>query len=438
MRHRAAAAVFSLSTVLAFCGGAIADEVKDWNQLTLNAIKGTSTPPPRAARALAMVHTAIYDSVNAVDRQYTPFSVDLTAAPGTDKRAAAISAAYEVSSRLFSSNSTQLGLLTSAYTTQLAAIPDSPGKAAGVALGQSVGTSVWNSRLSDGSTASVSFPGSTAPGRWRPTTDNPAAAALPQWGNVTPFAIPSGSAYRQDLRPALNSAAYSDALNQVKSLGRATGSTRTPEQTDIAFAWAFNAGTVTPPGAWNLIAQSIADRENFSLTQNARLFAALNVGLADAAIAAWDCKYNLDFWRPITAIQNLDPATTLGVSADPTWTPLLTTPNHPSYVSGHSTFSRTAADILAGILGTDAIDVNFAGDFGRTRHLTSLNDAANEAGMSRIFGGIHFSFDNIGGQDIGRQVAQYVLANRFGVIPAPSAAGLIAGAAMIAARRRRR
>lgn len=413
-----------------------ADVVTDWNTAALNAVQSTSTPPPRAARALAMIHGAVYDAVNSVDRVYQPYMVNTVAAPGTSREAAAITAAFTVASSLFP---TQAATFQSIRDTQLAAIPDGPGKTSGLSLGQSIGTTMVLARSSDNSTnpLNVTFPGSTTPGRWRPAADNPAAAALPWWGSVTPFAISSGSQFRPAPTPAMNTPEYANAVNEVRQLGAINSGTRTQEQTDIARAWAFNAGTKTPPGAWNLIAQSISSSRGQSITENARMFAAINVGMADAAICAWDCKYTQDCWRPIDAIRLADTDGNASTDPDTGWLPLLTTPNHPSFVSGHSTFSRTAANILASLIGGDAINVNFAGDFGVSRQLTSLNAAANEAGLSRIYGGIHFSFDNVSGQQIGTNIAQYVMGNYFGIIPAPTTGGALALAGLIAVRRRR-
>lgn len=438
---RIARCTISALVLVTVCGQAAqADAVKEWNQATLNAIAGTSTPPPRAARALAMVHGAVYDAVNSIDRQFQPYLVDTTAAAGTSREAAAAAAAFRVASTVFASSPAQVSAFQTLYDNQIAAISDSPGKSAGIALGQSIGSSMLAARSADGSTnpGGVTFPGSTDPGRWRPAADNPAAAALPFWGNVQTFAIPTGASFRPANPPTIGSAEYATAFNEVKQYGGSTSSLRTADQTNMARAWVYGAGTVTPPGAWNLIAQSVAGQDSNGLTANARTFAMLNIGLADAAIAAWDSKYNQDMWRPVDAIRQANLDGNAATDQDATWLPLLSpTPNHPTYVSGHSTFSRAGAEILKFILGTDSINLNFAGDSGLFRQLTSLDQAANEGGMSRIYGGIHFQFDNTGGQEIGRNVASFLTSNYFQVIPAPGAGGLLAIGGVIAFRRRR-
>lgn len=433
-------AVSSFTFVAAMVAGSFtvtasahADVVLDWNQHALNAIVAGGSPPPRASRALAMVQSAVFDAVNSVDRVYQPYLVNTVAPAGTSREAAAVVAAHGVLVGLYPA---QAAALNAHRDTSLAAIPDGPGKVSGIGLGQNVASAMIAWRSADGSNAPSTYTPTDAPGRWRVGPGNMTPALLPQWGEVTPFALSSGAQFRPSAPPSLDSVEYANALNEVKTLGRATGSSRTPEQTDIAVAWAFGAGTVTPPGAWNRIAQQVAFTGPDSVLQNARLFAALNVATADAAIACWDAKYVYDLWRPVHAIRDahLDGNPLTEQEAD--WTPLLATPPFPAYTSGHSTFSRAAANVLASILGTDSIDVMFQGDGGVIRHLTSLDAAANEAGLSRIYGGIHFNFDNTEGQWCGAQVADWVLANYF-QIPAPGVAGLIVGCMVLAARRRR-
>ncbi|MBX3387590.1 MAG: vanadium-dependent haloperoxidase [Phycisphaeraceae bacterium] len=418
---------------LALVPSAHADVVLDWNQHALNAVVAGGSPPPRASRALAMVQSAVFDAVNSVDRVYQPYLVNTVAPAGTSREAAAVVAAHGVLVGLYPA---QAAALDAHRDASLAAIPDGPGKVSGIGLGQNVASAMIAWRNSDGSDAPSTYTPTDAPGHWRVGPGNVTPALLPQWGQVTPFAIASGAQFRPPAPPSLDSVEYANSLNQVKALGRATGSTRTPEQTDIALAWAFGAGTVTPPGAWNQIAQQLAFSGPDSVLENARLFAALNVATADAAIACWDAKYVYDLWRPVHAIRDahLDGNALTDQEAD--WTPLLATPPFPAYTSGHSTFSRAAASVLAAILGSDSIDIMFQGDAGVIRHLTSLDAAADEAGLSRIYGGIHFDFDNIMGQLCGEQVADWVLANYF-QIPAPGAGALLIGCIALAARRRR-
>ncbi len=205
--------------------------------------------------------------------------------------------------------------------------------------------------------------------------------------------------------PALNSAAYTAAFREVKALGGRQGSRRTEDQTQIALFWADIAGTATPPGHWNEIAQTVARQRGITLAENARLFALLNMSLADAGVYCWIIKFNYGFWRPITAIQRADEDGNPDTDADASWEPLIETPPFPSYTSGHSTFSGAAAAVLASFFGTDRVRFtsNSDGLPGVTRTFDGFWAAAEEAGMSRIYGGIHWQFDNTDGLTAGRE-----------------------------------
>jgi hypothetical protein len=200
----------------------------------------------------------------------------------------------------------------------------------------------------------------------------------------------------------------------VKSLGRASGSTRTADQTEIARFWADGAGTYTPPGHWNQIAAEFSSAEDLSPGENARLFAALDAALADAAIVAWNAKYTANFWRPITAIRQADNDGNPDTVSEANWLPLLGTPPFPEYTSGHSTFSGAAAELLSAYFGDAPFSTQSLGLPGVTRNFQNFSEAANEASRSRIYGGIHYSFSGADGLTSGRAIAREVLA-RFGL-----------------------
>ena len=235
-------------------------------------------------------------------------------------------------------------------------------------------------------------------------------ALLPQWADVEPFAMTVPEQFRPSGPPALESQTYADAWNEVKRLGSATSSTRTADQTQIARFWADGAGTYTPAGHWNQIAEQVAVAQGNSLSENARLFAQLDLTLADAAIADWDAKYQDHFWRPVTAIQQADTDRNPDTAPDTAWTSLLITPPFPEYVSGHSTFSAAAATVLAAHFGDNlGFATTSIGLPGVSRSFASFEAAAAEAGQSRIYGGLHFQFSNVDGQATGQAVADYVL-----------------------------
>src|SRR5262249_35915336 len=239
-------------------------------------------------------------------------------------------------------------------------------------------------------------------------------AAAPQWATVTPFCIPGDSAFRPPPQPDLDSAEYTAAFNEVKSLGAADSATRSAEQTEIARFWAGGPGTFTSGGHGNQTAQDVATRRGNSLVENARLFALLNVAQADAYFAVWDAKYEYNFWRPVTAIRAADTDGNPDTLPDSTWTPLLVTPNHPSYISGHSGHSAAAAAVLAAFFGTDTIGFSLTTDSlrgGVTPSFDSFSDAVREVSDARVYAGIHWRFDVAAGEALGYEVGKYVVSH---------------------------
>jgi hypothetical protein len=374
-----------------------------WNQAALSAIQLDASDPPHASRALALVQAAVYDAVNAIDG--TPGYYARIAAPaGASAEAAVDQAAYTVLSYLYPAQQANFAAL---LASRLAQVPNGQPKTDGLSVGQAAANALIALRAHDGYDTFVDFTPQLGPGQWQPTPPAYAEALDPQWATLTPFAMTSPSQFRPAGPPDLTSQQWADAANEVKSLGSATSTTRTADQTQIARFWADGSGTVTPAGHWNAIAEQIAQQQGDSLAADARLFAELNVALGDAAIVAWDAKFTYTSWRPITAIRNADQAGNSAVQADPSWTPLLVTPNFPEYVSGHSTYSAAAATVLDALFGSN---IGFSStSAGFTRSFTSFDQAAAEAGQSRIYGGIHFQFANQDGQAAGRALGTFVL-----------------------------
>jgi hypothetical protein len=382
------------------------NEVLVWNQATLNAIEQDGMDPLFASRGLAMAQAAVFDAVNAVAG--TPaYYVKVSAPAGASIQAAVDASAHDVLGYLFPAQQATFDTL---FASQLSLVPDGQSRTDGEAVGQAAGDGVIRLRANDGSRSFVDFAPSTAPGDWQPTAPAFAPALDPQWANLTPFAMTSPDQFRPSGPPALTSQEWADAVNEVKSLGSADSTTRSADETEIARFWADGGGTYSPPGHWNAIAQTVAQQQGDSLVDDARLFAELDVTLADAGITAWNTKYHYDTWRPITVIRDPSGADNPLVQADPNWSPLLTTPPFPEYVSGHSTFSGAAADILDNFFGTN---VGFTSTEetlpGVTRSFSSFDQAALEAGRSRIYGGIHFEFSDADGLSAGRALASYVL-----------------------------
>lgn len=384
-----------------------ADLIADWNAQAIAAIQSESTAPPLAARNLAMLHVAIHDAVNTVAGTHRSYVANLKPSGPASAEAAVASTAHRVLITLFPSQS---AAFDAALEASLAGIVDYLQKGRGVELGQAVAELVLDLRASDGASTTLPYIPSAAPGAWRRTPPYFRPPDLPHWGFVKPFALTSGSQFRPPGPPQLGSARYATDLNQVKELGGAESITRTAEQTLIARFWADFTYTVTPPGHWNQIARQVAADQGLSLAQAARLFALLNIAMADAGIATWDAKYAHNFWRPVTAIQRADVDDNPATEADSAWTPLLVTPSFPEYVSGHSAFSSAAATVLAQFFGTDRVSFTAVSDSapGVTRSYSSFAAAADEIGMSRIYGGIHFLSGDLDGLSLGRAIGEYV------------------------------
>jgi PAP2 superfamily len=397
-----------VSVALSFASVAESDVVTDWNTAALDAIRSTRTAPPPASRALAILHISIYDAVNGIVRTHEAYFIKEKGPTNASEEAAASAAAHKVLTTLFP---TQASTFAQLHEATLAEIRDNARKRRGLEWGESVAEKILAWRANDGSTAMVTPPGGSDPGQWRPTPPAFADYLLPQWGFVAPFAMPSSSFFRPNGPPALTSPQYTADYNEVKEIGAVNSETRTDEQKEIAEFWADGAGTVTPPGHWNVIAQDVAARGNDmrQMHQKARLFALLNVAMADAAICAWDAKYIYNFWRPVTAIRAGDTDENSATAQDPTWTSLMITPPFPEYTSGHSTFSGAAAAVLSLFYGTPRVPFSTTSDGlpGVVRDFRGFQQAAREAALSRLYGGIHFRSANEDGLNAGLAIGEW-------------------------------
>lgn len=379
--------------------------VLDWIQTALDTIAHTSATPIYASRALAMQSLAVMDTLSAMKGEAGQL-VSLDAPHGASAEAAAIAAAHRVLVELFPTEKAALDQKMAESLAQLGG----HGVAAGQAFGDAVAAAVCAVRAHDGWDAQVAYQGPDAPNAWQPTPPAYADPLAPQWGQVDPFTLASGDQFRPPAPPAPGSQAYADAYNLTKDLGARDSATRTADQTEIARFWADGSGSYTPPGHWDAIAEQLAGEQHFGLEASAKLFAMLNLALADAGIACWDAKYAYAAWRPITAILNGDADGDPLTTGDPSWTPLLSTPPFPEYTSGHSTFSAAASAILTQVFGEHvSFDTTSLTAPGVVRHYDSFEQAAGEAGMSRIYGGIHFMFANLEGLACGNQVGEWVL-----------------------------
>ncbi|MGE0417784.1 MAG: Ig-like domain-containing protein, partial [Acetobacteraceae bacterium] len=404
-------------------GIAGADVALTWNDVALEICRAYNLYPTDVTRVLAMVGLAQYDTLAAIEG--TPsFTVKRTATGPIDTPLALAQAAYSVLVALFPA---QKQVADDALAPTLAAVADATTKANSIALGQDIGSAMVAIRANDGSDTFVSFPGGTDLGEWSPTAPAFLVAENPQWPYVTPFAMSSAADYIAPPPPDIASAEWAASYNEIISLGDVNSTTRTADQTEQALFWADGGGSSKPPGHWNLIAQQVAQQMGNSLSANVRLFAQLNVALADAGIAGWLTKYTYDTWRPIQAAEDADLIGNPLADSVPGWQPLLVTPAHPEYVSGHSTFSGAAAAVLIAAFGDNVSFSDTSENLpGVTRNFTSFTQAADEAGRSRIYGGIHFEFSNANGRVLGDSVAQAVMA-RFALTEDTQGPTVVAG-----------
>lgn len=431
---KTARAAAGIAAVLALTGAAPAfavsadgDPVLFWNQTFLGGLPYN----PGQQRAAAMLNIALHDSVNvSLGRPNVGFLGQVGSAGG-DVRAAAAVAAHAV---LVELQPMRAGEFNAALAASLALVPDGAAKTKGIANGTAVAAALLVNRANDGQLANVPYTPSGEIGRWAPTPPAFQPAVQPGLAVATPWVIDSPDQFRSGPPPALDSEAYAAAYNEVKALGSAASGTRTADQTTSAQFWASAQG----PGPWIKAAIERAELSGTSTLENATIFARLATGVADAVIAVWDTKYHYDYWRPVTGIRAGDLDGNDATEADPGWLPLIFTPPHPSYGSGHSAISGAAYTVLADAFGD-------AGNFcltslAITRCWDSFSAAAIDSADSRLWGGVHWRFDNESAFAMGEAVGRWNLrADVFGAVPEPAGwAMMILGFGVVGLVARRR
>jgi len=391
-----------------------ADAVSDWNLIAIQRIGAEvpQHPTPLVFLDMAIVQIAVYDAVQAIEKQYKPYHVQIPGASGSPDAAAA-KAARDVLINLLPGQSMAIDNQYNVYITTHGLSNDP-----GIAVGTTAAAGIIALRSNDGRNppGQVPFVGGTAPGEWRPTDSFitpkvPAPfspMAIPWVANVTPFALKSGDQFRAVAPPPLNSHRYTEAYDEVKAMGARFNSERTAEQTNLAYFWALNY-----PAVWNRVVRDMAASQSLPISENSRLSAFVNVSMADAIITSWDSKITYNFWRPLTAIRLGNDDTNSDTVGDPTWEPLVNTPNYPDYTSGANNASGAATRSLALYFGTDEMTftvftTNTTAGIPTSITYSKFSDAAEDVVNARIWEGIHFRFADEEARKQGRHVAQWV------------------------------
>lgn len=377
----------------ASAGLAHADVVRDWNQTALRATEVADMPPPAQLRVMALVHAAIYDAVNGIEGKYTRYAITATAIPGASVEAAAAGAAYEALDRLFPQ---QKVMTATALAVSLKEIADGPARANGLRVGREVAEKLLALRLNDGASDQASYEFSKGAGVYQATPPMEMKPVLPHWRGVKPFLLTGNRQFALAGPPAVGSPEFVRDLDEVKRLGAKASTERTSQQTAIAIHWA--GSEVTP---LNAVARVAATGAKLSLVDEARLFALLNMAMADALIAGFEAKYSFNHWRPVTAIR---------ASSDPTWEPLLVTPPHQDYPSGHALAAGAAVAVLQAVIGSDQVKASYVyPPLGVLRRWESFSQIVKEVEDARVWGGIHFRTADEHGTRLGQQIGEYAL-----------------------------
>jgi hypothetical protein len=411
--HRIAAA-FLTAALLSTCadeprGAAAPRVVTDWNETAV----GTIVTDAGKANAEAFIwyaftHAAVYNAVVGITRRYELYQWDVQGPETASPQAAAAAAAHGVLSNFFpASKATRLD---QALAASLAGIPDGSSKQQGIQYGERAAARIIELRKDDGRAAPLSFDVPLAAGVWRPTPPANAPFFAPWLSKLKPLTLSSPSQFRPAAPPALTSATYTTEFNEVKTLGSKTDSQRTPTQTETALLFSDIA-----IGPLQASLRDLATRHKMDISDSARLFAAVDMSVADAAIVSWDSKFQFGRWRPITAIRMAADDGNPDTQAAPAWDSLIPSPPYPDYASGLPTAVGALSRSLTRVLGSSDIDLNItsaaAGAPGAplTRHYTSAADLNRDVVDARVWSGIHFRTADVVGNAMGTQVADWAL-----------------------------
>jgi hypothetical protein len=385
---------------------AFANVITDWDEKAISTVTSMAslggTNPYMAQRMMGMVHAAMFDAVNSIERRYRPYLVELPAQPTTSKEAAAAAAAAVV---LATIDAKTAGEMKAALASYLASIPDGAAKSDGIRLGEAIAARVLEARANDGSEAPDAYRPRTTPGVYVPTP----ITISSMWPDMKPFVMTTGSQFRPKPPIALESEEWARDYNELKDYGGQNSAKRTAQQTETARFW-----LVGPPAAYHPFVRQLVTAKQMSVVDSARFMALAAVGLSDAIIAVLDAKYHYNFWRPITAIRNGDMDGNPATDREATWQPIAPTPMHPEYPCAHCIQSGAVAGVVKAVLGTaDIPEIAMTSPTapGVTHRWTSMTVFTEEIASARIWAGFHYRFSTRVGTEMGLQIGEYVVKN---------------------------
>jgi hypothetical protein len=405
MRLRICAAILHVA-LLVLPVSARADVVLDWNAVTVSTIRNQN--PFAQARFTAIAQLAVFEAVNAITREHQPYLGTVTAPTGASVEAAVVAAAHRVLIAYFPANA---AVLDAARATSLAPIPEGAAKADGLAVGEAAADAIMLLRANDGSSLLELYPPiSVEPGQWQLTPSCTLGGGLfLHWARVTPFAMSSAAEFRAPAPPALDSAAYAKDYEEVQRVGGATSAHRPPDRADVARFYAVTSGSTL----WNAAARQVAMAQGRHLSHNAWALALLNMAISDALVASFETKYHYTLWRPETAIRDAHRDDNPKTDPDPAFVPFIATPCFPAYPSAHASSAYAAVTVLTQIYDGGGHSMVLSNPMvpGVTLSYTRFKAVAEDIDDARVYGGIHFRFDQEGGARQGHAVGAYILKN---------------------------
>ena len=397
IQTHAARITLAASLLAGLAANANADVITDWNTKAGEIIVESKLGTPPAIRAMAVVHTATYEAVNAITQRYPASRLNLEPARGASVDAAVAAAHRGTLAKLIP---TQQASIDAAYQAALAGIAEGPAKTAGITVGEKAAAAVLAMRADDGAAVGEAYRPHTTAGAYVPT----ATPAVPQWLQRKPWLMTSAAQFRPASPPALTSDAWARDYNEVKALGSKSSARRSAEQTEIARFWEFSL-----PSIYHGVVRSVANMPGREMTRNARLFAAVTQAMDDAMIGVFDAKYHYKFWRPATAIRNGDIDGHDATEREASWTPFIDAPMHPEYPSAHSILAGAVGAVLQAEIGDGLMPVLTTTSptaKGARRSWTSVDDFTQEVSNARIYEGVHYRMSTDVGTAMGKRIGE--------------------------------